>query len=361
MSYFTMTASLLPRNIFRLSGTLLHPNVNRRLCSTSGDGGDKKADNTKLLDFLSKQKKIHKKPDKPVELKAKPVKRNIPKKDSSSSSSSDSDEELSESLVVATKNVAKSKSRKIKDGDTREKVKNEVETALTRKLKSIGSETKDARQKSEVKGDAVSMDILSTLKMVKEPEVSQAKNIKPPTLSDEQAAFLKERNRKRFEARNKQMAQEYEPINLFEAEKPLGIFQASQSEDTACETLKTWLAISNREMGILTTQSPRNLIEDMASMTEKGILWHFPINNEQGIDEDQMDSFIEHVFLERHVESWCPQSGPLRDFMEAVCTTLSKNAFMTVQKKLEYIDWFRDYFDQPHQKEILEISGALDG
>jgi len=362
MSYFTMTASLLPRNIFRLSGTLLYPNVNRRLCSTSGgnDGGsDKKADNTKLLDFLSKQKKIHKKPAKPVELKAKPVKRNISKKDSSSSS--DSDEELSESLVVATKNVAKSKSRKIKDGDTREKVKNEVETALTRKLKSIGSETKDARQKSEVKGDAVSMDILSTLKMVKEPEVSQAKNIKPPTLSDEQAAFLKERNRKRSEARNKQIAQEYEPVNLFEAEKPLGIFQASQSEDTECETLKTWLAISNREMGILTTQSPRNLIEDMASMTEKGILWHFPINNEQGIDEDQMDSFIEHVFLERHVESWCPQSGPLRDFMEAVCTTLSKNAFMTVQKKLEYIDWFRDYFDQPHQKEILEISGALDG
>jgi len=356
MSYFTMTASLLPRNIFRLSGTLLHPSVNRRLCST-GDGGNKKDDNTKLLDFLSKQKKIKK---KPVELKAKPVKRNISEKDSSSSSSSE--EELSESLVVATKNVAKSKSRKIKDGDTREKVKNEVETALTRKLKSIGSETKDARQKSEVKGDAVNADILSSLKVFKTPEESEDKKtpgLKP--LSDEQQAFLRERNRKRSEARNKQMAQEYEPINLFEAEKPLGIFQASQSEDTTCETLKTWQAISNREMGILTTQSPRNLIEDMASMTEKGILWHFPINNEQGIDEDQMDSFIEHVFLERHVESWCPQSGPLRDFMEAVCTTLSKNAFMTVEKKVEYIDWFRDYFDQPHQKEILEISGALDG
>lgn len=364
MSYFTMTASLLPRNIFRLSGTLLHPNVNRRLCSTSGgnDGGsDKKDDNTKLLDFLSKQKKIHKKPAQPVELKAKPIKRNISKKDSSSSSSSDSDqEELSESLVVATKNVAKSKARKIKDGDTREKVKNEVETALTKKLKSMNFETKDARQKSEVKGDAVNVDILKTLKMVKEPEEPQEKKTLKP-LSDEQQAFLRERSRKRSEARNKQLAQEYVPINLFEAEKPLGIFQAVQSEDTTSETLKTWQAISNREMGILKTQSPRNLIEDMASMTEKGILWHFPINNEQGIDEDQMDSFIEHVFLERHVESWCPQSGPLRDFMEAVCTTLSKNAFMTVQKKLEYIDWFRDYFDQPHQKEILEISGALDG
>ena len=107
-----MTASLLPRNICRLSGTLLYPNVNRRLCSTSGgnDGGsDKKADNTKLLDFLSKQKKIHKKPAQPVELKAKPIKRNISKKDSSSSSSDSDQEELSESLVVATKNVAKVK------------------------------------------------------------------------------------------------------------------------------------------------------------------------------------------------------------------------------------------------------------
>ena len=176
-------------------------------------------------------------------------------------------------------------------------MKNEVETALTRKLKSIGSETKDARQKSEVKGDAVNVDILSSLKVFKKPEESQ--DIKTPVLkplSDEQAAFLKERNRKRTEARNKQMAKEYEPVNLFEDEKPLGIFQASQSEDTACETLKTWQAISNREMGILTTQSPRNLIEDMASMTEKGILWHFPINNEQGIDEDQV-GILRYIFF----------------------------------------------------------------
>ena len=41
-------------------------------------------------------------------------------------------------------------------------------------------------------------------------------------------------------------------------------------------------------MRILTTQTPKNLIEDMASMTDKGILWHFPINNEQGINEDEV-------------------------------------------------------------------------
>ncbi len=73
-----------------------------------------------------------------------------------------------------------------------------------------------------------------------------------------------------------------------------------------------------------------------------------------------MDSFVDHVFLERHIESWCPADGPLRHFMEVVCTTLSKNAFMTVSKKLDYITWFKDYFEQPEQQEILRISGAIE-
>ena len=67
------------------------------------------------------------------------------------------------------------------------------------------------------------------------------------------------------------------------------------------------------------------------------------------------------LFFLLSIEEWCPQTGPLRDFMEAICTTLSKNAFMTAEKKVEYIVWFRDYFDQPHQKDILSLSGALDG
>jgi len=298
-----------------------------------------------------------------VELK-KPIKRNVPKpKDTSLSSSPD--EELGENLVIATKKVARSKARKIKDEDAREKVKNIVETDLTRKLRAMKLETKDARQKSEVKGDAPpNFDILKSLKMVKEEKVKDDQFQQTKELTEEQKAFLMERTRKRAMARNKQLVQEYQPTDLFGAEKPLGIFNAIESDDTSLEsadTLRTWNAISDREMGILKTQPPRNLIEDMTKMTDQGILWHFPIDNEQGIDQEQMESFIEHVFLERHIEEWCPQSGPLRDFMEAVCTTLSKNAFMTAEKKLYYINWFRDYFDQPHQKEILEISGALDG
>ena len=45
--------------------------------------------------------------------------------------------------------------------------------------------------------------------------------------------------------------------------------------------------------------------------------------------------------------------------MEVVCTTLSKNAFMTAHKKEEYIFWFRDYFSQTDQRDILIASGAI--
>ena len=35
------------------------------------------------------------------------------------------------------------------------------------------------------------------------------------------------------------------------------------------------------------------------------------------------DPFYNHVFLEHHLEPWCPRSGPIRQFMETVCLGLS--------------------------------------
>ena len=97
-----MSARSLPIHLFRFSGTLLHPKINCRLCSTSDGDGGAKSDNTKLFDFLNKQKRLQKeKSPKPVQMKAKPVKRNITQtssSSSSSSSSSESDEELDENL-----------------------------------------------------------------------------------------------------------------------------------------------------------------------------------------------------------------------------------------------------------------------
>ena len=35
----------------------------------------------------------------------------------------------------------------------------------------------------------------------------------------------------------------------------------------------------------MSTPTPRNFLETMIRWTDNGVLWHFPINNEQGIEE----------------------------------------------------------------------------
>ncbi len=55
----------------------------------------------------------------------------------------------------------------------------------------------------------------------------------------------------------------------------------------------------------------------------------------------QLVPFHEHVFLERHLESWCPKRGPVRHFMELVCTGLQRNPYIDVDKKKEHLEWFR--------------------
>merc|ERR1719510_1972319 len=111
-----------------------------------------------------------------------------------------------------------------------------------------------------------STDILMTMK-VQPNEKSEPKQFKRPELTPEQKEFMAKMKRRRAERSNKQIAQAYVPINLFEAEKPLEIFQPVQNEESST-ILNTWHAITSREMRILTAQPPRNLIEDMANMTD---------------------------------------------------------------------------------------------
>lgn len=93
--------------------------------------------------------------------------------------------------------------------------------------------------------------------------------------------------------------------------------------------LKLWNKLEEEQLKLLTKSPPRNYYEEMIHWTEEGKLWHFPINNEQGMDEEAKYSFTDHVFLEDHLEPWCPKIGPLRHFMELVLVGLSKNPFLT--------------------------------
>lgn len=75
------------------------------------------------------------------------------------------------------------------------------------------------------------------------------------------------------------------------------------------------------------------------------------------MEEEQNVHFSEHVFMEHHLKEWCPKSGPVRHFMELVCTGLSKNPYLTVEEKINHIVWYKDFFKS--KQDLLQQLGAI--
>ncbi|XP_036146452.1 28S ribosomal protein S31, mitochondrial [Monomorium pharaonis] len=145
-------------------------------------------------------------------------------------------------------------------------------------------------------------------------------------------------------------------INLWNGE-PSPIFENMRSESPNMLELKTWATLEQKELKAMTTYPPANVFQELILWTEQGKLWKFPIDNEQGIEEEQSVHFSEHVFMERHLKGWCPKSGPIRHFMELVCVGLSKNPYMTVQEKVQHIMWYKEYFKS--KQDLLQEIGAI--
>ncbi|XP_040577287.1 small ribosomal subunit protein mS31 [Lepeophtheirus salmonis] len=175
-------------------------------------------------------------------------------------------------------------------------------------------------------------------------------------LTDEQKVFLERRKFRRKEMREQgsQLSSSYVSGNLF-ASKPLGIFPPGFKEKDCNIDLKTWDECLQRDLEIIMTPRPKNFLEEMILMTDKGMLWELPLNNEFGINDEEIEPFHLHVFLEKHLESWCPKTGPIRHFMELVTVGLSKNPYMSVQKKIEHIQWFESYLMASDKQEIFNI------
>ena len=72
----------------------------------------------------------------------------------------------------------------------------------------------------------------------------------------------------------------------------LGIFPTTDQDpdtgDSETVRLETWMKCEERYLRLLSTPTPRNYLEEMVDMTEKGVMWQFPIDNEQGIDQDEV-------------------------------------------------------------------------
>jgi len=148
----------------------------------------------------------------------------------------------------------------------------------------------------------------------------------------------------------------YIPINIFSG-KSLDVFKNFEDSKNYPE-LPTWDRLHKKSLQMAVTHPPRNIYEQMMIWTEQGKLWKFPIDNEQGIDEESKVFFVEHVFLEPLIDEWCPKKGPIRHFMELVCVGLSKNPFLTIEEKKDHINWFRQYFYEKNQ--LLNEVGAYE-
>ncbi|XP_065349261.1 small ribosomal subunit protein mS31 [Cloeon dipterum] len=138
---------------------------------------------------------------------------------------------------------------------------------------------------------------------------------------------------------------------------PLGIFSDPASLRKAEPLLPIWEQMHQRDLQLAVMYPPSNIYEEMISWTNQGKLWKFPIDNEQGWEREQNVPFSEHIFLDKHLQDWCPKKGPVRHFMELVCIGLSKNPHFTVEEKKEHILGYKNYFAGKSQ--LLKELGAV--
>uniref|UniRef100_A0A2P2I2U9 Small ribosomal subunit protein mS31 n=1 Tax=Hirondellea gigas TaxID=1518452 RepID=A0A2P2I2U9_9CRUS len=151
---------------------------------------------------------------------------------------------------------------------------------------------------------------------------------------------------------------DFQITNLFAAE-PLHIFalEPKQEPDQELPVLPTWDALAARELEQSLARPPANFFQEIILWTNQGKVWHFPVDNETDMYEEQNIGFHEHIFLERHISSWCPKTGPIAHFMELVCVGLSKNPHITVERKINVLSWYKQFFDE--RETLCREVGAL--
>jgi len=365
-------SSLVTGSKAGVKARIVIPLSQRYFSDDSGDSDEKKkaAANEKLANLLKGLKTTNdtrKSPDRELKLAKPGFNKHIKReKDGKPARLNIEDGDLDEDVVTATKGVARMAKTENK--------KRKTESDLLKKLMSVSQEAKDAKKDNEVAGESDASPSVSMSSLIGDMKIEKSKPLKKSSdpeasfdtkrprsgepfdkkeLTMEQMAFLQKRAKMRRTESVK--TQQLGSVDLFSG-TPLGIFTEPLEESSDKDLLKTWRACEQRELKILSTPSPRNRLEEMVLLTKQGKLWHFPVDNEQGLDYSD-DPFYEHVFLEHHLDPWCPKMGPVRHFMEVVCLGLSKNPYVSSVKKQETILWFKEYFERPDNTEILVHSG----
>lgn len=107
-------------------------------------------------------------------------------------------------------------------------------------------------------------------------------------------------------------------------------------------------------------QTRKNLEVSCRQRTRSEFVLKYTLNNigvVADLNGEENVYFTDHIFLEKHLEPWCPKKGPIRHFMELVCVGLSKNPYLSVERKRDHISWYKEYFKD--KKQLLQEVGAL--
>ncbi|XP_054732129.1 28S ribosomal protein S31, mitochondrial [Anastrepha obliqua] len=256
-------------------------------------------------------------------------------------------ESASKDIFVAAKRVASLAS----DGEQ----KQQMESELLAKLLGHSVQETDATSNDEPKKPATDLSLSELIVGMKIDRSQQPKEQTRGEFVRRSIAAKTQQQRKQAPSARKEGQREAATytgsVNLF-GSQPLGIFKNPSELRDVPDMLATWAHLQQNELKLLTTHPPANYFEKLVLWTEQGKLWRFPIDNEQDLRDEVDVDFSEHIFLEQHLESWCPEKGPVRHYMELVCVGLSKNPYLTAKEKKEHILWYRDYFGA--KKDILK-------
>jgi small subunit ribosomal protein S31 len=75
-----------------------------------------------------------------------------------------------------------------------------------------------------------------------------------------------------------------------------------------------------------------------------------------GLESEESVPFHEHIFLDHWMKD-IPRRSAIGQFLEVMCLALSKNPYITVERKKETFDWFLKYFKE--HEDILLRTGAI--
>ncbi|KAK6744536.1 hypothetical protein RB195_011326 [Necator americanus] len=143
--------------------------------------------------------------------------------------------------------------------------------------------------------------------------------------------------------------------SLLSGSKRLGIWNTV--EDCRDVSLRFWQEWDSRAARIMNQSfGPENSFEEQIKWTNEGKQWPYPIDNEYMFGSESEVPFYEHIFLERHLPKLgLPKDGPIAHFMELVCVGLSKNPYMTLEKKMDHLHWFAKFFNAEKQALIQKL------